>query len=472
MVGISSYGAYVPMYRLSRTDIAKAWETAPMGGEKAVANYDEDSITMAVAAGLECIKDIDPKTIDGLYFATVTAPYKEKQAASIIAAALDLRKDAFTADFAGSLKGGTTAMKTASDVVKGGGAKSILVCVADCRMGKASGDFEQSFGDGAAAFLVGDTGVAANIVDGYSVFSGSLEVWRSDTDTYVRTWEDRFIRDAIYLDTMKEVPSALMMRHHLTPKDFNKVVFYGAIPRQQSDAARGAGFDVKTQVQDSLFNAVGNTGTAYVPMMLAAALEEAKAGDRILAVGYGDGADALILEVTDEIGKIRERKGVKGHVALKRMLPSYMKYVRIRQLMDIERARRPEQEPVSVAALHREQERILPLYGSRCKSCGQEQFPALRICPICHSKDEMERVRFAYKKGEIFNFILDNLAASIDPPVIVTIVDFEGGARTQFDMTDCDPGEVKLGMKVEPTFRKLFTDRGIHNYAWKIKPVR
>ena len=79
MVGITSYGAYVPIYRLSRDEIAKAWEVASRGGEKAVANFDEDSITMAVAASKDCIKGIPPETIDGFYLASTTLPYIEKQ---------------------------------------------------------------------------------------------------------------------------------------------------------------------------------------------------------------------------------------------------------------------------------------------------------------------------------------------------------------------------------------------------------
>ena len=51
MVGIVSYGAHIPYYRLSREEIAKAMGRASLGGERAVESHDEDSITMAVSAG-------------------------------------------------------------------------------------------------------------------------------------------------------------------------------------------------------------------------------------------------------------------------------------------------------------------------------------------------------------------------------------------------------------------------------------
>src|SRR5208337_1536878 len=98
--------AYVPAYRLSRDEISRAWKTKSLGGEKTVAGYDEDSITMAVGAALECMKG-NEKRIDGLFFASTTSPYKEKQAAAIIAAAVDLPEETRTADFGGSLRSGT-----------------------------------------------------------------------------------------------------------------------------------------------------------------------------------------------------------------------------------------------------------------------------------------------------------------------------------------------------------------------------
>ena len=86
--GIVAYGAYIPIYRLGRAEINKVWGSGPAKGEKAVANCDEDSITMAVEAGLDCLKGIDPGTVDALYFASTTAPYREKRSASIIGTAL------------------------------------------------------------------------------------------------------------------------------------------------------------------------------------------------------------------------------------------------------------------------------------------------------------------------------------------------------------------------------------------------
>lgn len=79
MIGITAIGAYLPIYRLAREEIGKMWRTKGAAGEKAVAGYDEDAVTMAVAAAADCLNP-NQKKIDGLYFATTTSPYRENRA--------------------------------------------------------------------------------------------------------------------------------------------------------------------------------------------------------------------------------------------------------------------------------------------------------------------------------------------------------------------------------------------------------
>lgn len=129
MVGIVSYGAYVPLRRLGQG--TQGWR---LPGEKAVAYYDEDSLTMAVAAAIDCLGDMDRQTVDGFYFASTTSPYKEKLAATTAASATDLRNNILTMDFGDSLRAGVSALRVAVDTVKAGSAKSIMVTASDCRL--------------------------------------------------------------------------------------------------------------------------------------------------------------------------------------------------------------------------------------------------------------------------------------------------------------------------------------------------
>jgi hydroxymethylglutaryl-CoA synthase len=472
MAGIVSYGAYIPYYRMARAEIAKAWGGGISQGEKAIASYDEDSLTMAVAAALDCIKGIETESIDGLFFASTTSPYKEKQIAATIGTVIDLRKETFTVDFSNSLRCGTNAMRAAIDAVCGGSAKNILVCVADTRLGHPNGDGEMSFGDGAAALLIGNTGMIATIEGSYTHFDEFLDVWRSDRDFFVRSWEDRFSVTEGYTRVVSETVSAALRKYNLSPKDFSKAVFYAAQPRQIGAVANNLGFNLKTQVHDTLYNTVGNTGTASVLMSLVSVLEEAKAGDRILLANYSNGCDVFILKVADQIEKVRNRRGIKGYLTAKQMLSNYQKYLGWRNLIDTQPPPRPNPPQPSSPALWRDTKGGLALCGGRCKNCGTIQYPAQRVCVKCGGKDNFEDYRFADKSGTIFTYSLDNLAAHPNPPAITAAVDFPQGGRIMCDVTDCDPQEIKVGMPVEMTFRKLAYVGGFYNYWWKCRPLR
>lgn len=321
--GIVSYGAYVPIYRLSRTEIAKVWGRGKAQGEKAVANCDEDTITMAVEAGIDCLKGIDPNTVDGLYFASTTPPYREKKSASIVAAALDLRRDIFAADFGNSLGAGANAINCAMDAVKAGSARNILVVASDCRVPAPRSAFEFLFADGAAALLIGGKDIVATAEGRYGFSSNFLDVWRKEqNDSYVRTWEDRYIVEKGYTAHVKEAVSALLSNCVLNPEDITQAAFYGPDGRSHANMARLLGFG-KTQVVDPMFDVLGNTGCAFFMMLIVAALEKAKEGDKLLAASYGDGADAWLFTVTGQIESAMGNRGLARHLSSKLMLPNY-----------------------------------------------------------------------------------------------------------------------------------------------------
>jgi len=125
----------VPLYRLDRAEIGRAWDIPAAPGEKAVANYDEDSLTMAVEAARDCVTGIHIATIDGLFFASTTSPYKDKQGAATIAMVLGMNRESLTMDFGGSLRCGTNALRAAADAVRSGSANNILVIASEMRLG-------------------------------------------------------------------------------------------------------------------------------------------------------------------------------------------------------------------------------------------------------------------------------------------------------------------------------------------------
>ncbi len=474
MAGIVSYGAYIPFYRLSRAEIARAWGGGAAPGERAVANYDEDSLTMAVAAAHDCLAGMDVASVGGLYFASTTAPYKEKQSAALIAAVLGLAPGTATMDFGGSLRCGTNALKAALDAVMSGSAQSVLVVAADTRLGYPAGPAETNFGDGAAALLVGGGDVAAEVTRFETMYQEIQDVWRSDRDTFVRSAEERFSMDEGYVRVMTAALSGILKKHQLAPADIAQAAFSAPSARQLKAIAKKLGLDERCRGLETLHAGVGDTGCAQSLMGLVAALEQAGPGDKILVGSYGNGCDTAIVETTERIDALEGRRGVKHHLASKTSMRNYNHYLRLRELLPTQPPARPALEirTPSPAAQRREVPWELRLTGTRCTKCGTPQYPPQRVCVQCQAKDEMEPYNFLDVPARVFSFSHDYVMETIDPPVTVTFVDFEGGGRLMCDMTDRDPAAIAVGQPVEFTFRRLYYVGGIYNYWWKCRPPR
>lgn len=119
MIGILSVGGHVPRYRLSGKALGAFWGGAA-GPASAVANYDEDSLTMSCEAALNALRGRDIKGIGACFLASTSAPYAEKSSVAILATVADLSPEVLTADLGGSLRCGTTALRLALDTVKAG----------------------------------------------------------------------------------------------------------------------------------------------------------------------------------------------------------------------------------------------------------------------------------------------------------------------------------------------------------------
>ncbi len=469
---IIDIGAYVPRLRLDRQRIGDAWGMAMGTGEKAVANWDEDSITMGIEAGLDCLGARDTSAVDMCVLATTTAPYLEKQSATVVATALDLGRRVRTADVTGTLRAGTTALQIAQDAIAAGSARQALVTVADDRLARPQSLLENSFGDAAAAFLLGPAGsdgAIAEIEWSGSVHNETVEYWRNPGDRFVAEWEDRFIRQAGYLPVMSEAITSALEDADLKPADFDTVVVYPLDAKSARGLVRDLGFEDQV-LADDLGTKVGNCGAAQVPLEVVSVLETAAPGQRILVAGYGDGADVLVLRVTDAIRRWKRRRGVAGHVASSRQLANYAAYIGTKQLMETEAASR-RLEYASPPQMRRDRASVLGRYGQRCRACQTVQFPFQRVCAVCSAKDDFEVQRVA-AKGVLFTFTIDILMPSPVPPTIMGIVDLEDGARMFIPVTDIGVEEAKLGLPLELCVRKLHDAQGIHHYYWKARPSR
>ncbi len=465
MAGIISFGAYIPVYRLDRKLLSDVWGIGGRG-EKAVANCDEDSLTLGVEAGLDCLRGLKRDDIDALFFASTTPPYREKLSASIIAPALDLREDIFTADFTDSLRAGSMALRAAFDAVRAKSARKVLVIVSDTRLPAPASEYEALFGDGASAFLIGEEDVACELLETSFLSSEFMDYWRRE-ERFVLAWEDRFMNIEGYQNHMVRVLKPILKRN----EGVSRVVYYAHDNRTHGMLARSLGIP-REKLEEPIFDSVGNTGASLSFLMLTKALETAKAGDRIIFANYGDGADAWVFEVREPIEDVRRRiKGFSKHLSSKLMLENYGKYIKFRSLMEF----MPSLEyrlRTSLPLLWRDRKDVLRLYAQRCRKCGRLQYPSQKVCMWCQAIGEFDEERIAEREGTLFTYSIDERAPVIDPPNVLAVADLDGGVRFFSHMTDRDTKRLEVGMPVELTFRRYHEALRIYNYFWKIRPRR
>jgi len=464
--GITRYGAYVPATRLSLSALGGR-TPKPGGPEKAVAWNDEDAITLGVAAGRDCLHGHDRRQVDSIIFASTTHPFQEKQAAALVARALDLRRDVQSTDLGGSLRAGTSALRIACDAVRAGTSDCVLVIASDCRMAAPGSPMEANLGDGAAAFLVGRENVIACLEGSHALSDEIVDVWRREGDPFSHSWEDRFVIQEGYAPGVREAVQELLGKLGRSVDDYACCALYAPDPRSHAGAARALGIE-PARLQDAFFGRMGNTGAAFVPMQLAAALANARPGDRLLAASYGDGAEALSLEVTEAIQELAPPRGVAGHLDRRREVRDYSQYLESRGLGTSEWPV-PAGPGLSATAHHRERDDDLSFRGQACLHCKAIQFPAQRVCETCFSRDEFEPAPLAERRGQVVTYTLDYFFPTPDPPTVVAMVDIQG-ARVHMQVADCPPDAIEIGMELEFSFRRIHQAGGRPNYFWKGVP--
>jgi hydroxymethylglutaryl-CoA synthase len=463
MSGILGAAAYVPRYRLPREVIAREWGGMAGAGERAVANHDEDSLTMAVNAALGLPAGAGRP--DAVVFATTSPPYAEKQGAATIAAVLDLPATARTLDVGSTLRAGTSAVLSALDAVAAGAATRVLVAAADCRLGEPESAAEQSFGDAGAALLVGAEAGLAEVLATHTLAEELLGTWRTSAQDFPRGFPGAFETKVGYVPLLVQAARSALTKAKVAPGEVATVVLPTPNPRAPLAVAKALGLDPKRQLQDGLWTTVGDTGAAQPLLLLVAALERAQAGDVILVCGYGDGADAVLLRATG--ARAAAAASVAQQIEVKRTLPSYGRYARFRQLVRKESGMPDVASPV---VAFRDRKELLPLHGGRCPRCGVVQFPRHRACIECGQPDGLDDVALA-RRGTVFTFTHDYLHESPDPPTTHAVVDLDGGGRLYLQLTDCDADRVAVDIPVELTMRRLHDGGGFHNYFWKARPA-
>lgn len=318
-VGIVSYGTYIPIYRIKVEEIARIWgesAEAIKGGlgmyQKSVPDVDEDTATISVEAAREAVyrAGIDPKDIGAIYVGSESHPYAVKPTATIVGEALGVGNDFFSADLEFACKAGTAGMQMCIGFVKSGMIRYGLAIGADTSQSKPGDALEYSAAAGGAAFVIGKDPIAV-IEETYSFTSDTPDFWRRELQPYP-SHGGRFTGLPAYFRHVTSAARGLMEKTGLNAQDFDYAVFHQPNAKFPVRVAKMLGFTNEQIKQGLLVPYIGNTYSGSSILGLAAILDVAKPGDRILLVSFGSGAgsDAFSIVVTDTIENFERNPSV------------------------------------------------------------------------------------------------------------------------------------------------------------------
>ncbi|MFG1344059.1 3-oxoacyl-[acyl-carrier-protein] synthase III C-terminal domain-containing protein [Xanthobacter autotrophicus DSM 431] len=470
MTGITAIGIHLPRLRLARASMAAAMDwlspRSDVRGARTLAFWDEDSITMSVAAARACLAHSPEarEAIRGLVVATTTPVFAEPQNASLVHAALRLPARALAQDTSGTQRCGLIALHAALE-----GAGPALVVAADSPVSPAGSLAEMRYGDGAAAVLVGGGPELLAYRGGASLTAPFIERYRSADRSLATDWEERWVREEGFLAFVPRAIADALAAAGLAAGDIHHFVLPSVIPGCAKAVAQATGLG-HARLATNLDADCGDTGSAHALVMLARAMQDMKPGERVVVAQFGQGATALVLEATDALAGFET--GASASIAAGIIETHYLKLPVFRGLLAWERGLRgrlPVNEALTTA--YRNSEALLGFVGGRSPETGHVQFPASRLAVAekgFHAQPQ-EPWPLADLGGTVATATADRLAFSRSPPNCYGLVDIPGGARLMMDFTDPDAARLAPGDAVRFVFRIKDMDErtGYRRYFWK-----
>lgn len=319
--GIAGYGAYIPRYRVAGETIARHWDHARGGRktpltEKSIPGPDEDTVTMAIEASLNALArgGIAPDGLGAVWVGTESKPYAVKPSSTIVAEAIGAGPHLSAADFEFACKAGTEALRAAMGFVTSGMCRYALAIGMDTAQARPGDELEYTAAAGGGAIIVGPEEEALAVIEGsHSYVTDTPDFFRRPAEAFPQHGR-RFTGKPAYFHHTVASARALMDEAALRAEDFVWAVFHQPTPAFPRQAAKTLGFTPEQIAPGLAGDRIGNTYAGNVFVGLAATLDAAKPGDRILCASYGSGAgsDAFILRVTE---RIEHRRGAGRPVA-------------------------------------------------------------------------------------------------------------------------------------------------------------
>ncbi|MDA1097689.1 MAG: OB-fold domain-containing protein [Proteobacteria bacterium] len=479
MVGIKAYGGYVPRRRLPRSVIVEAngWFNSALKayskGERSMCNWDEDALTMAVEASRDCLDKTRPDDIKAIYLASTTLPFTDRQNSGILGTALNLGQNMMTLDITSSQRSATSGLINALNVAKGMGG-SALFATGEHRRSQTANNNELMYGDGGAALLLGNEDVVAEYIGAGQIAVDFVDHYRGQNADFDYNWEERWIRDEGLMKIVPDAVQAALDNTGIAADEVDHFVMPGTIRNIAAMVGKRCGIREEA-ARDNLHGVMGEAGTAHSLVMLVDCLQDAKPGQVIMVIGWGQGCDVLLFRTTDKLSTMANRQGIKGHLAHRKEETNYNKFLAFNGLVLQDGGLRSETDKqTALTTLYRNKEMVIGFVGGKCGQCGTVQFPKSRICvnPNCGAINTQEDHKMAETNATIQSWTADNLTYTPDPPHHFGMVNFSEGGRMMADFTDVDEGGVAVGDEFRMVFRIKAADekRGFNKYFWKAAP--
>ncbi len=310
---ITGVGGYVPDYILtnkeleSMVDTNDEWITTRTGiKERRILKGENQGVSVM---GIAAVKDmlaktkIDPKEIDLIIFATVTADMTFPATANIVATAVGAT-NAFSYDLGAACSGFLFGLTTGASFIQSGMYKKVVVVGGD----KMSAILDYTdrttciiFGDGAGCVLLEPTTEEVGVMDSILKSDGNGESYlhmkaggsrqpatRESVDKRMHfVYQEGSAVFKFAVTNMADVAAQVAERNHLTAKNIQWLVPHQANKRIIDATASRVGItEDKVMMNIARY---GNTTAGTIPLLLWDYEKQLKKGDNLILAAFGGG---------------------------------------------------------------------------------------------------------------------------------------------------------------------------------------
>lgn len=454
MRGIVHLHSYIPKYRVHVKEINKAWGNSGGSGERSVANYDEDVLTMGVQS---VVDQSFSESIDACVLATTSSPFKEESAAAILSYTLGHNSSIQAVDVNQSESSGLASMSLFNK-----NESPMLLVASDRRNPKSGSAQEKEIGSAACAVEIGTNNVIAEIVATERENDFGYQTWQKSTDETLYSADERFssqVRTSKYIDVAKR----LLDQANLSSDNLSHLIVADRSPRIQSKVAKSLE-EEDLGLTSKLYESVGYTGVSMPFLLLNEVFNKAVSGEYVLCLQSGSGVEAVLFRITDEITTFQEQN------KLQKLLDNTEEVDYHEFLRKSNKNERSDLKPFSsLTYMRRERDSNFRLMAQVCDSCSAIHFPKQIICRECKQKLDEPNTLLKHR-GRIFTFTHDHVFPGKGDHITMAVIDLEDGGRIYTQMTDSKEADITMGLNVKLVFRKFHEGADYPNYYWKAIP--